>query len=113
MLALADKTSHRILWAYDVEREDLLVSFEIVNLAFDIAARAPDEHPGQHPRRRDHDVAPRISRREAPSGACSSASCPLDRGEVAVADHGIRRVDERGRAFRLTELARCRGPVEP
>ena len=45
MLALADKTSHRILWAYDVEREDLLVSFEIVNLAFDIAARAPMSIP--------------------------------------------------------------------
>jgi acyl-CoA thioesterase FadM len=41
VLALADKTSHRILWGYDVQREDLLVSFEIVNLAFDIAARAP------------------------------------------------------------------------
>jgi acyl-CoA thioesterase FadM len=45
VLALADKTSHRILWAYDVEREDLLVSFEIVNLAFDIAARAPMSIP--------------------------------------------------------------------
>jgi acyl-CoA thioester hydrolase len=45
VLALADKTSHRILWAYDVERQDLLVSFEIVNLAFDIAARAPMSIP--------------------------------------------------------------------
>ena len=45
VLALADKTSHRILWAYDVDREDLLVSFEIVNLAFDIAARAPMSIP--------------------------------------------------------------------
>jgi acyl-CoA thioesterase FadM len=45
VVALADKTSHRILWAYDVEREDLLVSFEIVNLAFDIAARAPMSIP--------------------------------------------------------------------
>jgi acyl-CoA thioesterase FadM len=45
VLAMADKTSHRILWAYDVDREDLLVSFEIVNLAFDIAARAPMSIP--------------------------------------------------------------------
>ena len=45
VLAMADKTSHRILWAYDVECEDLLVSFEIVNLAFDIAARAPMSIP--------------------------------------------------------------------
>lgn len=41
VLALRDKTSHRILWAYDVDREELLVSFEIVNLAFDVEARAP------------------------------------------------------------------------
>jgi acyl-CoA thioester hydrolase len=45
VLALADKTSHRILWAYDADREDLLVSFEIVNLAFDVAARAPMRIP--------------------------------------------------------------------
>lgn len=45
VLAVADKISHRILWAYDVEREDLLVSFEIVNLAFDVAARAPMSIP--------------------------------------------------------------------
>ena len=48
VLAIADKTSHRILWAYDVEREDLLVSFEIVNLAFDIDARAPLRIPDRY-----------------------------------------------------------------
>jgi acyl-CoA thioesterase FadM len=63
VLALADKTSHRILWAYDVEREDLLVSFEIVNLAFDIAARAPMSIP-EHIRKAETtvlhtDLAPR------------------------------------------------------
>lgn len=45
VLAVADKISHRILWAYDVERGDLLVSFEIVNLAFDVAARSPMSIP--------------------------------------------------------------------
>jgi acyl-CoA thioesterase FadM len=40
VIGLRDKTSHRILWAYDVERGDLLITFEIVNLAFDIGARA-------------------------------------------------------------------------
>jgi acyl-CoA thioester hydrolase len=45
VLELADKTSHRILWAYDVDCEELLVSFEIVNLAFDIEARAPMSIP--------------------------------------------------------------------
>ena len=68
VLALADKTSHRILWAYDVEREDLLVSFEIVNLAFDIAARAPMSIPDNiraaETTMLHRDLAPR-----APSGA--------------------------------------------
>jgi acyl-CoA thioesterase FadM len=41
VIGLRDKTSHRIQWAYDVERGDLLVTFEVVNLAFDITARAP------------------------------------------------------------------------
>jgi len=40
VIGLRDKTSHRILWAYDVDRGDLLITFEIVNLAFDIEARA-------------------------------------------------------------------------
>jgi acyl-CoA thioesterase FadM len=65
---LADKTSHRILWAYDVDREDLLVSFEIVNLAFDIAARAPMSIPDNiraaETTMLHTDLAPR-----APSGA--------------------------------------------
>jgi acyl-CoA thioester hydrolase len=39
VIGLRDKTSHRILWAYDVDRGDLLITFEIVNLAFDIGAR--------------------------------------------------------------------------
>jgi acyl-CoA thioesterase FadM len=42
-----DKTSQRIQWAYDLERGDLLTTFEIVNLAFDIGGRRaisiPDE----------------------------------------------------------------------
>jgi len=68
VLALRDKTSHRILWAYDVERQDLLVSFEIVNLAFDIAARSPmtipdDIRAAEHTVLRP-DLAPR-----PPSGA--------------------------------------------
>ena len=45
VIALADKTSHRIQWAYDVDRGDLLTTFEVVNLAFDITARAPMSIP--------------------------------------------------------------------
>jgi acyl-CoA thioesterase FadM len=40
VIGLRDKTSHRILWAYDVDHGDLLITFEIVNLAFDIGARS-------------------------------------------------------------------------
>ena len=47
VLALADKTSHRIQWAYDVERADLLTTFEVVNLAFDITARRPMSIPAR------------------------------------------------------------------
>lgn len=45
VIGLRDKTSHRIQWAYDIEREDLLVTFEVVNLAFDVARRAPMSIP--------------------------------------------------------------------
>ena len=45
VIALADKTSHRIQWAYDVDRGDLLTTFEVVNLAFDIGARGPMSIP--------------------------------------------------------------------
>jgi len=37
--ALADKTSQMAMWAYDLDRGDLLVSFEVVSLLFDIGAR--------------------------------------------------------------------------
>ena len=47
VLALADKTSHRIQWAYDVDRADLLSTFEVVNLAFDITARRPMSIPAR------------------------------------------------------------------
>ena len=45
VIGLADKTSHRIQWAYDIDRGDLLTTFEVVNLAFDISARQPMSIP--------------------------------------------------------------------
>jgi acyl-CoA thioesterase FadM len=33
------------MWAYDVDREDLLTTFEVVNLAFDVGARRPMRIP--------------------------------------------------------------------
>ncbi len=44
-IALADKVMHNIMWAYDVDREELLTTFEVVNLAFDIGGRRPMQIP--------------------------------------------------------------------
>ena len=35
----------RIQWAFDIDRGDLITTFEVVNLAFDITARAPMSIP--------------------------------------------------------------------
>ena len=40
VVGLNDKTSQRMMWVYDVDRGDLLTTFEIVNLAFDIERRS-------------------------------------------------------------------------
>ena len=36
---IRDKTTHYMLWAYDVDRGDLLTVFEVVSLAFDTVGR--------------------------------------------------------------------------
>jgi acyl-CoA thioester hydrolase len=41
VIGLADKVMHNIMWAYDVDRDELLTTFEVVNLAFDTGARRP------------------------------------------------------------------------
>ena len=65
VIGLHDKTSHRIQWAYDIERGDLLTTFEVVNLAFDVTARASMSIPS-HIRDAEqavlhNDIAPRPS----------------------------------------------------
>jgi acyl-CoA thioester hydrolase len=66
---LRDKTSQRMQWAFDLDRGDLLVAFEVVNLAFDTGGRRAmsipdhvraDEQALLHP-----DLAPRGSRAAA------------------------------------------------
>ncbi len=39
LIEMRDKTTHRIQWAFDIERGDLLTSFETVSLAFDTVGR--------------------------------------------------------------------------
>ena len=38
-IAVHAKTTHRILWAFDVDSEDLLIAFEVVDLSFDTVTR--------------------------------------------------------------------------
>ena len=112
VLALADKTSHRILWAYDVEREDLLVSFEIVNLAFDIAARAPMSIPDNiraaETTMLHTDLAP-TSTRQARSSATCRRSAGRSRSPIAASASSISRVAP----FLLAPCEQALGPVEP
>ncbi len=50
--AMADKTTQMSMWAYDIDRRDLLVSFEVVSVLFDIGARRamsiPDDLRAEH-----------------------------------------------------------------
>jgi acyl-CoA thioesterase FadM len=40
-VAVHDKVTHRVHWAYDLDRGDLLTAFEAVSMAFDIRGRRP------------------------------------------------------------------------
>lgn len=44
-VAVHDKVTHRVHWAYDVDRGDLLTAFEVVSLAFDVRSRRPMRIP--------------------------------------------------------------------
>ena len=41
VVAVGDKVMQNIMWSYDVDRAELLTTFEIVNLAFNVEARRP------------------------------------------------------------------------
>jgi acyl-CoA thioesterase FadM len=45
VIALGEKIMHNVMWAYDVDAGDLLMTFEVVNLAFDVGARRPMRIP--------------------------------------------------------------------
>lgn len=50
VVEIRDKTTHRVMWGFDVERGDLLVAFEVVDVALDTVSRRavpiPDELRG-------------------------------------------------------------------
>ena len=60
-VGIRDKTAHVMLWAYDVDRGDLLTVFEVVSLAFDTVARRamtiPDQVRADEQRRFHPDLA--------------------------------------------------------
>ena len=62
-VALADKVSQQAMWVFDVDRGDLLATFEVVNLAFDTVARRavriPDDLRVLHQRRFHEDLRAR------------------------------------------------------
>lgn len=52
---VADKTMHQVMWVYDLDRGDVLTTFEVVNLAFDTVGRRavsiPDDLRAQYTER--------------------------------------------------------------
>jgi acyl-CoA thioesterase FadM len=46
VVALFDKVTHRLMWAWDVEREQLLAAFEVVDVALDTVSRRAVPIPG-------------------------------------------------------------------
>jgi acyl-CoA thioesterase FadM len=63
-VAIHDKITHRVHWAFDVDSGELLTAFETVNMAFDIHGRRPISIPeGYRQRELDRlqpDLAPRV-----------------------------------------------------
>lgn len=61
-IGLGDKVSHRMQWAYDLERAEVLCSHAVVNLAFDIEQRRavaiPDDERARLARLIHPDLAP-------------------------------------------------------
>lgn len=62
-VALHDKVTHRVHWCFGLDRGELLVGFEIVNMAFDTRSRRPMSIPDAHAQREratlQLDLAPR------------------------------------------------------
>ena len=62
VIGIANKTTQHIMWCFDLDTEELIVSFEVVNLAFDIGARRampiPDDMRAQEQARYHPELAP-------------------------------------------------------
>ncbi|MFP5321736.1 MAG: hypothetical protein ACLGIC_07785 [Acidimicrobiia bacterium] len=47
VVELFDKVTHRLMWAYDLDAEELLVAFEVVDIALDTVSRRAVPIPGE------------------------------------------------------------------
>jgi acyl-CoA thioester hydrolase len=64
VVEIRDKTTHRVMWGYDLDRGDLLVAFEVIDVALDTVSRRavsiPDELRGHAEARHRPQLAPRV-----------------------------------------------------
>jgi acyl-CoA thioesterase FadM len=64
VIDIRDKTTHRVMWGYDVDRGDLLVAFEVVDVALDTVSRRavaiPEELRDHAEARHRPALAPRV-----------------------------------------------------
>jgi acyl-CoA thioesterase FadM len=64
-VAVHDKVTHRVHWCYEAAQGELLVAFEIINMAFDIRGRRPMSIPDAHARREQDNLQPDLTPRPA------------------------------------------------
>lgn len=60
-IAIHDKVTHRVHWAYDLDTGVLLTAFEAVSMAFDIGARRPMSIPDGYRRRELDNLQPDLA----------------------------------------------------
>lgn len=69
VVELFDKVTHRLMWAYDLDRQDLLVAFEVVDIALDTVSRRavtiPEDLRGDAEARLRPDLLPRAGARSS------------------------------------------------
>ena len=65
-VAIHDKVTHRVHWCFGLEDGEVLVGFEIVNLAFDTRSRRPMRIPDGHAQRERATLQPDLAPRPGP-----------------------------------------------
>ena len=97
-VAIHDKVTHRLQWCFGLEDGEVLVGFEIVNLAFDTRSRRPMRIPDGHTQRELATLQPDLAPAPRPERRID-ASMRADRPHRAAPTPGA------GRTDRLTPAA--------